>query len=212
MKSLKSGLIDLNKHLITRGKLDTFILSEKLSGFSLEVGASGTRYDSIFEKVIKLNIIKTAGVWAIGDAHKLPFKNESFDNVAAFEVLEHLTNPQNAVAEFYRVLKKGGMLILSARFLFPIHDAPYDYFRFTKYGLRELLKDFKEVEIRSIDLPMEALLSQKSRLSFEKSIPAFLRAINFAICIMSYPLVKICARLLQSDFATSGYYVKARKK
>ncbi len=47
----------------------------------------------------------------------------------------------------YRVLKPGGSLVLTTRFLFPIHDAPHDYFRFTKYGLRYLLRRFEIVQL-----------------------------------------------------------------
>ena len=211
MKSLKARLIDLNKRLITRGNLDKFIHSQKLKGFSLEVGSSGTRYDSIFEKVVKLNIARSAGISVVADVHDLPFEEERFDNVAAFEVLEHLKQPWVAAAEFHRVLKTGGRLVLSTRFLFPVHDAPHDYFRFTKAGLKDLLKNFKEVDVREIDLPVEALLVQKSRLSFEKSIPAVLRALNFLMCLLAFPLVKIVSRMWKSDFATSGYFVIARK-
>lgn len=49
----------------------------------------------------------------IGDINNLPFKPESFDSVAAFEIIEHLTEPNRALAEIYRVLKKRGQLFLT---------------------------------------------------------------------------------------------------
>jgi len=73
----------------------------------------------------------------------LPFKNESFDNVVSFQVLEHHPNPQKLISEMLRVVKKGGCILLTAPFLGGIHEEPHDYQRFTKYGLIELFKPYK---------------------------------------------------------------------
>ena len=74
-----------------------------------------------------------------GDAGKLPFSKETFDTVVLLEVLEHLPNPIVAIQEARRILKKGGVLILSTPFLYPIHDAPKDYQRWTQHGLEQLI-------------------------------------------------------------------------
>lgn len=73
------------------------------------------------------------------DAARLPIADDSVDCVVLLEVLEHLEAPRDALVEIARVLKPGGRLLLSMPFLYPIHDAPHDYQRFTRYGLaREL--------------------------------------------------------------------------
>lgn len=69
------------------------------------------------------------------DAARLPFPDASVDAVVMFEVLEHLREPQAALAEAARVLRPGGRLLLSMPFLYPIHDAPHDYQRLTVHGL-----------------------------------------------------------------------------
>lgn len=46
------------------------------------------------------------------DAHHLPFKDEMFDQVTMFDVIEHLQSPFNALKEAWRVLKPGGILLL----------------------------------------------------------------------------------------------------
>ncbi|MGB3221275.1 MAG: class I SAM-dependent methyltransferase [Desulforhopalus sp.] len=74
-----------------------------------------------------------------GDASKLPFKDGSFDTVVMLEVLEHLPNPRTALQEACRVLKKNGQIILSTPFLYPIHDSPHDYQRWTLHGLDRIL-------------------------------------------------------------------------
>ncbi|MDW8044791.1 MAG: class I SAM-dependent methyltransferase [Nitrososphaerota archaeon] len=72
-----------------------------------------------------------------GDAHNLPFRNDSFDCIFLIEVLEHLERPFEAIKEVGRVTKKGGTLILSAPFLYPIyHD---EFWRFTPDGIKLLL-------------------------------------------------------------------------
>src|SRR4030095_5709220 len=82
------------------------------------------------------------------DAQALGLADAVFDVVLCTEVLEHLPEPQRALDEMFRVLKPSGTLLLTTRFLFPIHDAPHDYFRFTKYGLRYLLRRFEILEVR----------------------------------------------------------------
>jgi SAM-dependent methyltransferase len=74
----------------------------------------------------------------IGDAGRLPFHDQTFDTVVMLEILEHLPDPTIAIQEARRTLKKDGILILSAPFLYPIHDAPKDYQRWTRHGLEHL--------------------------------------------------------------------------
>ena len=74
-----------------------------------------------------------------GDATRLPFRSESFDTVITTELLEHLPDPEQCLAEVARVMRPGGHLILSVPFLEPLHEEPRDFFRFTPYSLRNLL-------------------------------------------------------------------------
>ncbi|MDT8382978.1 MAG: class I SAM-dependent methyltransferase [Gammaproteobacteria bacterium] len=75
-----------------------------------------------------------------GDAHKLPFANGSFDTIVMLEVLEHLTDPYFALQEARRIVSPGGCIIISTPFLYPIHDAPGDYTRWTYHGLQHLTR------------------------------------------------------------------------
>lgn len=69
------------------------------------------------------------------DASNLPLPNASIDTVLLLEVLEHLRHPAQALSEIARVLRPGGKLLLTMPFLYPVHDAPHDYQRFTCHGL-----------------------------------------------------------------------------
>ena len=79
----------------------------------------------------------------VGDAHALPFRDEVFDRVFAFNVFEHLRQPSLAAREIHRVLKPGGLLMLHTAFLQPLHEAPHHYFNATEYGVREWFRDFE---------------------------------------------------------------------
>jgi SAM-dependent methyltransferase len=73
------------------------------------------------------------------DASRLPFGNDSLDTVVLFETLEHIADPIVAISEAFRVLKPGGYLLLTVPFLYPLHDEPFDFTRFTSHGLRKEL-------------------------------------------------------------------------
>src|SRR5687767_15064349 len=132
---------------LTRVTLDRFIAAHASKGRTLDLGAQNGPYAGHFPRRIAVDLNPGAGVQLRADAHMLPFLDGSFDVVLCTEVLEHLPEPQRAIDEMYRVLQPGGQLLLTTRFLFPIHDAPHDYFRYTKYGLRYLLRRFDQVQI-----------------------------------------------------------------
>lgn len=75
-----------------------------------------------------------------GTAQNLPFRDRQFDTVILLEVLEHLDQPETALQDAKRLVKAGGKLIVSTPFLYPIHDAPWDFQRWTLYGLQRLAK------------------------------------------------------------------------
>lgn len=85
---------------------------------------------------------RTEGVTHVGNAEAMPeIPSASYDTVFSFEVLEHLPHPQRAVAEMARVLRPGGVLLVSVPHLSRLHEEPHDYFRYTVYGLRTMLGD-----------------------------------------------------------------------
>lgn len=84
-----------------------------------------------------------------GDAGRLPFANRSCDTLLAVELLEHVRDPDDAVAEFERVLAAEGRLLVTVPFVAPRHQLPFDFRRYTPDGLRELLArhGFEVVEL-----------------------------------------------------------------
>lgn len=71
---------------------------------------------------------------------RLPIENEIADTVVSFSVMEHLPEPQNMLNEAYRILKPGGAMILQVPFMWWVHEAPFDYYRYTCHGLKYMFE------------------------------------------------------------------------
>jgi SAM-dependent methyltransferase len=170
---------------------------------------------------VALDIQRGIGVQVIGDAQALGICDASFDVVLCTEVLEHLPEPQRAIDEIYRVLVPGGQLLLTTRFLFPIHDAPHDYFRFTKYGLRHLLRRFEIIELQEETdaVGTLAVLLQRLGMQAETLHRTPFRALWLLWAQMVRPFSFLItqeygdSRRLQRErgIMTSGYHVACRK-
>lgn len=128
---------------ISRKKLDEQVSKYGGNSKTLEVGAYGKpSYSRFFTNKVGLDVREGPGVDVVGSVYELPFEDHSFETVLCMVVMEHLEYPDKAIAEMKRVLKPGGKIIISVPFLFPIHDSPGDYWRFTKYGLQVLFRDW----------------------------------------------------------------------
>ncbi len=65
----------------------------------------------------------------------LPFPDNSFATIILSDVLEHIPNPEQLWSEMYRILTPGGVAIINVPFLYWVHEAPHDYYRYTEYAL-----------------------------------------------------------------------------
>lgn len=112
------------------------------------------------------------------DAHALPFRNGAFDAVIIQAVLEHVFDPVQCVEEISRVLVEHGYVYAETPFMQQVHDAPYDFHRFTYLGHRRLFRHFTEIESGPIAGPGTALfwayVSFLSSFSDRKYIKAVL--------------------------------------
>jgi SAM-dependent methyltransferase len=86
------------------------------------------------------------------DLTALPFREGVFDAAINVVTLEHLPEPGRALAEIARALAPGGRLLIAAPHEWEVHQAPHDYFRFTRYGLVYLLEKagLETVELRAV--------------------------------------------------------------
>ena len=206
---------------LTRITLDRFVAAHASSGKTLDIGAKNGPYAVFFPNRVALDIRQGVGVQVIGDAQALGIADHVFDVVLCTEVLEHLPEPQRAIDEMFRVLRPGGTLLLTTRFLFPIHDAPHDYFRFTKYGLRHLLRRFTILELdeETDSVGAIAVLLQRLGMQARTLGPTSARA----IWLISAQIARRFGFLIRREYGdsqrltaetgimTSGYHVACRK-
>jgi SAM-dependent methyltransferase len=91
------------------------------------------------------------GLDAIADLVSLPFADECFDGCANIVTLEHVREPALVLTEISRTLKCGGRLLLVVPQDWEVHQAPHDYFRFTRHGVRYLLENagFTDIDIQT---------------------------------------------------------------
>jgi glycosyltransferase involved in cell wall biosynthesis/SAM-dependent methyltransferase len=87
----------------------------------------------------------------VGDAHQLPFADETFDLVVAMNAFEHYADPSAVAARLHRLLKPGGLVFLHTAFLQPLHEAPHHYYNTTRYGLERWFAEFETVDLTVSD-------------------------------------------------------------
>lgn len=210
--------------LLSRKGLSHFLTEEMMrlerGAYVLNVGAGGDIQkivDGMAAKrgiaVINTDVDPARVPDVVDDIMQSSFPSETFDAVIIMEVLEHVPEPHRAALEIHRLLKPGGRLIASTPFLFPIHDRPYDYFRYTRYGLVYLFRNFTDLEVRERNSWAEAVLVLIARLpmehgrSFRVASPFFI----FAAYVLS-PFAILATAIFPSDFFTTGYVVSGAKR
>ena len=116
-----------------------------LDGIVLDIGCADSRprrYLPHDARYIGLDYFSTATDWygtlpdVFGDAQALPFADNSIDHALLLDVAEHLPEPERSFSELHRVLKPGGSLTVQVPFLYPLHDEPLDFHRWTRHGLQ----------------------------------------------------------------------------
>ena len=119
----------------------------ELHGRLLDVGCGSKPYRSLFrvDAYVGLDIDSAAtrrrGVADVFyDGGRFPFEDTSFDSVLCNQVLEHVFNPDHFLEEIRRVLRPGGRLLLTVPFVWDEHEQPWDYARYSSFGLRALLE------------------------------------------------------------------------
>lgn len=118
-------------------------LAPRLSGRLLDVGSGTKPYKNFFqtEEYIGLDIDTTFNreekdIDVFYDGGEFPFPGQSFDAILCSQVLEHAADPDFLLSEIYRVLKPGGKCLLTVPFIWDEHEQPYDFTRYTSFGLR----------------------------------------------------------------------------
>jgi len=124
----------------------------------LDAGAGEGRYADRFaaQRYCGVDLAIGDAAWnygrldAVADLTALPFRSDAFEAAIHIVTIEHLPEPGRALAEIARTLAPGGLLLVAAPHEWEVHQAPHDYFRYTRYGLRYLLEraGFEVLDLR----------------------------------------------------------------
>lgn len=155
----------------------------------------------------------------IADLNKaLPFGDGCADHVVSFEVLEHLAEPGIMLHEAFRVLRSGGEFTLSTPFQWWVHEAPWDYQRFTRYGLEYQLNKAGFTNIKVIPtsgfwsmwaLKFNYQMERIARGKWWWRLPA--RALLTPLWLLNQLIAVALDRVWHEERETVGYFVIAKK-
>jgi SAM-dependent methyltransferase len=126
----------------------------------LDAGAGEGRYRHFFQRHFYFGVDLAIGdpkwdyhgLHAIADLTALPFPNRCFDACLNVVTLEHVREPAGVLRELFRTMKVGGILLLIVPHEWEVHQAPHDYFRFTRYGVMYLLENagFADIQVNPV--------------------------------------------------------------
>jgi SAM-dependent methyltransferase len=109
----------------------------------------GRKYRDYFPRATSLTtseVVPMEGCDLVIDVRSMPeIADASYDCVYCSGVLEHVDEFRKGFDEITRILKPGGILLLGLPFRQAIHMPPQDFWRFTEYGIKYLLKDSYEI-------------------------------------------------------------------
>jgi SAM-dependent methyltransferase len=204
---INNSVVSANLHLI-KGKV-------------LDLGCGNSPYRSDIiknaEEYIGIDWPKSihdiSGVDIIGDiSFSVPIRRNCLDTIVSFQVMEHLPEPGNFLAECFRCLRTEGRLLLTVPFNWHVHEEPFDYYRYTKYGLEYLLQKsgWKEFSVTE-----NTGYWQMAVLKFNYHTFRFARGLLKIIFVPIWYLGQVCAQWLDKidrhPQETASYTVIATK-
>ena len=157
-----------------------------------------------------------------GNAENLPFLDGSINTVLLLDVLEHVQHPVLCIEEIHRIMRTGGLLVINIPFIYPLHDVPHDYHRWTLYGIRSLLtekgfhiqteKSYGKAIVTAC-LMANLALSKSVLNSIERRHPGILLILLLPVLIPVINLTGYLSRLLfpADDFMPYRYHLIAVK-
>ena len=126
------------------------------------------------------------------DGKNIPFENDFFDSIICTEVLEHVYEHQYLVDEMYRVLKKGGVGIITIPWSARFHYIPHDYFRYTPSALKNIFSKYTNFEIKNRGNDI-AVIANKLLVIWVRNIvtTSVLKWLFIPIWIITLPILAI---------------------
>jgi ubiquinone/menaquinone biosynthesis C-methylase UbiE len=149
----------------------------------------------------------------------LPFPDNTYSTIILSDVLEHIPSPGQLLSEMHRILAPGGVAIINTPFLYWVHEAPHDYYRYTEYALQRFANDagFRVISLEPIGGLPEVLadfIAKKPRVIpiighlFRKSTSILIQKITW---VFVHSLGKSLSRKTSKRFPM-GYFMIVEKQ
>ena len=190
----------------------------KLKGNSIEFGAYKNKTKNFNNFFIGNSHFKLSNIYKHNDINyikldltkNLKLKKNIFDNVIIFNVLEHLPNTENAFHQINNILKKNGILVGSTPFIYQVHGAPNDYFRFTKDFFYENLKK-KFVKINVKPLGYGPFIASFSLINPYLKFFPILKELILVLSFILDSLIQIFVKTKLSEIYPIGFFFIIKK-
>ena len=179
-------------------------MAARFDGRLLDVGCGRKPYQDLFRANEYVGLeIDTPGNRAhkqadfFYDGKTFPFPDQCFDGVICNQVLEHIFTPDQFLHEVKRVLKPEGDLLLTVPFIWDEHEQPWDYARYSSFGLKSLLEKngFQVIEQRKINADVRVLFQLVNAYLF-KVLWTRHPVLNLLICAIAMAPFNILGALL----------------
>ena len=201
----------INPNYFSRKGLFKYIRKEAplLKGRLLDFGCGRKPWMSLFhvDEYIGVDIEESGHnhhdsvVDVFYDGHTLPFEKDSFDSIFSSETFEHLFNIDEILTELNRVLKPNGQLLITIPFAWNEHEEPYDFARYTSFGITSLLQKhgFEIIRIHKTSTYFETICQLFNSFWIESVFPKnklirtlleimFLGPLNVLFILLNYIL------------------------
>ncbi len=228
----RPGLIAFFLNPFFLGKSAMFINVKKfsrfISGKTLDVGSGSKPYFGLFQEVttyVGMDIEQSGhkhdleSIDVFYDGVTFPFEENTFDSLVFFEVLEHVFNPDTFFKQIKKVVKPEGYCLVTIPFVWGEHEQPYDFARYSSFGLKHLFEEhgFEIIEHKKYLTDFRLiflLINSYFYTTFKKYLPGYMAwglilpcsIINNILGLISYILPK------NNDLYFGNIYVLKNKK
>jgi len=205
-------------------------IAARARGAVLDVGCAGSTMRPLLrcDRYVGLDYPTTAlGLYrtrpdVFGDAARLPIADASLDTVLLVDVIEHLSEPEAALAEAARVVKPEGRVLITMPFAYPMHDQPHDYQRWTRHGWTHRLRraGLEAVAIEENGNAAQAAAANLSMALAQGGLDAIARPGWRVVALALLPLLVLVANaygwlaswlLPTRELMPAGYLVEAKR-